>query len=72
MPQFCDGRLWPVLLLSVAACQTQAPASECDGRARLKPNAYTRHGIISKDRPFAEQVANYNQVGAAAGNRGIR
>ncbi len=40
--------------LSAAACQTTAPASECDGWRKLLPASHTRSFIIEQDRPFAE------------------
>lgn len=47
----------------LAACQTSAPASECDGWRKLSPSAETRAFIIERDRPFAQDVAAHNQFG---------
>lgn len=67
MPQFLRWMMLSFVGLWVAACQTAAPASECDGIAKLAPSADTRRFIVSNDRPFAEQVASHNQFGAKRG-----
>lgn len=67
MPQFLRWTMLSFVGLSVAACQTPAPVSECDGWAKLKPSSETRRFIVAKDRPFAEQVASHNQFGAKRG-----
>lgn len=56
-----------IISLLLAGCQTNAPASVCDGWKRMTPAAETRAFVIAHDRPFAEQVAAHNTFGQRRG-----
>lgn len=57
----------PLFALLLAGCQTNAPASACDGWRKMTPSAETRAFVIARDRPFAEQVAAHNTFGVRQG-----
>jgi|GEM_PF-971426 len=63
------SKAWMLLPFAglLAGCQTNAPASICDGWKRLSPSAETRTFIIRNDRPFAEGVAAHNTFGTRQG-----
>lgn len=51
----------------LAACQTNAPASVCDGWQKLSPSVETRAFVIQNDRAFAQDVAAHNTFGSRQG-----
>ncbi len=51
----------------LAACQTTAGSSACDGWRKLTPAAATARYVVKTDRRFAEQVAGHNRFGQGRG-----